>query len=105
MLLTLLWQKIEPATLMVNSGKNLSAQERDIERAKNFKRGSFIENKQLIHYPQGKGDEFYVSVPKGFLQKKANKALNQLYFRFRMTIITFYNIYASRHSISLSDFF
>lgn len=29
-----LMEKIEPATLMVNSGKNLSAQERDIERAK-----------------------------------------------------------------------
>jgi protein arginine kinase len=29
-----LMEKIEPATLMVNAGKNLSAQERDIERAK-----------------------------------------------------------------------
>ena len=29
-----LMEKIEPATLMVNAGKSLSAQERDIERAK-----------------------------------------------------------------------
>lgn len=43
-------------------------------KGQNFKRGSFIENKQLIHYPQRKGDDFMYQF-KGFTEK-ANKALN-----------------------------